>query len=146
MRILLSSLILFSLFVGFSFPTKALTFDDLPTGLSSNQWSVTVEEAKTGKESIKSQKGVHNNYSFKVRNIGKEVNLATVQAFRNEPNTKTQYGLFDPITNAGVAKVGQEFNFNNFGLAEKATELKIVVTWKEKESNRELQEEFLFKE
>jgi len=41
-------------------------------------------------------------------------------------------------------KDGQPLHVSNFGLSEEATDLNIVITWKEKGEEREYQETFIF--
>jgi len=134
--------------LGQSYQAYALTFDHLPKSQSSNQWSVQVGKAKQDKDSIKPQNGVFDTYSFNVSNIGHDVDFVKVQAFRDEPNSKTKFALFSENnpTSVMIEKKGQEFNFSNFPLSIKAKELEIVVTWKEEGSDRELKESFLFKQ
>ncbi|HER2174515.1 TPA: hypothetical protein VJS59_001758, partial [Streptococcus pyogenes] len=81
--------------------------------------------------SVKPKKGVYDTYSFKVKNIGKDISEANIQAFGNDLNSKTKFGLFDILTDAKVNQRGQEFTFANFPLSVTATELEIVINWKE---------------
>ena len=78
-----------------SFQAHALTFNHLPTKQTSKQWSVEVGKAELDKTSVRPKKGVYELYSFKVKNIEKNVDSVTVQAFRDEPNSKTKFALFE---------------------------------------------------
>lgn len=130
---------------GQSFQAYALTFDHLPKNQASKQWAVEVGEAELDKTSVRPNKGVYDTYSFKVKNIGKNVDSVTVQAFRNEPNSKTKYALFDENKQSvRIEQNGQEFVFAVFPLAVKATELELVVTWRENGIKRDQKETFVF--
>ena len=130
-----------------SFQAHALTFNHLPTKQTSKQWSVEVGKAELDKTSVRPKKGVYDLYSFKVKNIGKNVDSVTVQAFRDEPNTKTKFALFEENKQSVmIEKKGKDFVFAVFPLSVKATELEIVVTWQENGIKRDLKETFLFKE
>lgn len=132
---------------GQSFHTHALTFDHLPKSQASKQWSVQVGEAEHTQDSVKPKKGEYDTYSFNVKNIGKNVDSVTVQAFRNEPNSKTKYALVGGATEeVWLKQTGQEYKFSVIPLWVKATELEIVVTWKEKGINRAVRETFVFKQ
>lgn len=97
------------------------------------------------KTSFRPKKGVYDTYSFKVKNIGKKVDSVTVQAFRDEPNSKTKFALFsENKQSVRIEQKGQEFVFAVFPLAVKAKELEIVVTWKENGIKRDLKETFVF--
>ncbi|MEH7484291.1 hypothetical protein V7157_25110 [Neobacillus drentensis] len=138
---------LFVLAIGTSFQAQALTFDHLPKNQTSKQWSVQVGKADHTQHSVKPKKGVYDTYSFKVKNIGMNVDSVTVQAFRNEPNSKTKFALVSGEASEVMLKqTSQEFKFSVFPLAVKATELEIVVTWKEKGVDRALRETFVFKQ
>ncbi|MFB5284475.1 hypothetical protein [Peribacillus sp. Hz7] len=139
--------------------TAALTFDKLPTKRTTKQWSVQVDEAKQGKGLIKSKKGIFHTYSLKVDNIGKDVLSAEIHMFRNEPNSTTKYALFGcpnekdcnkdhferSISLARQLNDGIPYQFHNFALAEKATELEVEIVWTQKGSEgRPLKERFIF--
>lgn len=132
--------------IGQSFQAHALTFDHLPKNQTSKQWLVQVGEAKPDKDSVKPQKGVFDTYSFSVKNIGKNVDSVTVQAFRDEPTSQTKFALFSNEISAKILQKGQDFNFSVFPLSVTAKELEIVVTWKEKGIDRELKQAFVFKQ
>ncbi|YBV92783.1 hypothetical protein M1D53_11545 [Bacillus sp. PK9-021] len=124
---------------------KALSFPNLPISEKSEQWLVEITNDENGPNLMKSKKGLYHTYSMNIKNIGKSVRNVKVQAFRNEPNSITKYGLFEPTEPPQLAeRGGHDFHFSNFGLSEKATDLLIVINWKESESNREYQETFTF--
>lgn len=131
--------------MGTTYQAQALTFDHLPQIQASKQWSVQVGKAQPDRTSIKPRKGVYDTYSFKVKNIGTDVDFVKVQAFRDEPDSNTKFALFSENRHSMmIEKRGQEFVFSVFPLAVKAKELQIVVTWKEKGINRDLKETFIF--
>jgi hypothetical protein len=131
--------------MGSSLQTQALTFEHLPKNQTSKQWSVQVGEAELDKTSVRPKKGVYDTYSFKVKNIGKNVDFVTVQAFRDEPNSKTKFALFsENKQSVMIEKKGQEFVFAVFPLSVKANQLEIVITWNEKGIDRDLKETFVF--
>jgi hypothetical protein len=134
------------LMISSSIETHALSFDHLPKTQTSKQWLVDVGEAELDKTSLRPKKGVYNLYSFKVKNIGKNVDFVTVQAFRDEPNTNTKFALFSENKHSvRIEKKGQDFVFAVFPLSVKARELDIVVTWQENGIKRDLKETFVFK-
>lgn len=77
--------------IGPSFQVHALSFEQLPKNQESEQWSVQVGAAELDKTTVRPQKDVYGLYSFKVKNIGKNVGSITVQTFRDEPNSKTKF-------------------------------------------------------
>ncbi|MCM3115717.1 hypothetical protein M3610_10495 [Neobacillus sp. MER 74] len=71
----------------------------------------------------------------------------TVQAFRDEPNSKTKFALFEKNKQSVmIEKKGQDFVFAVFPLSVKASQLEIVVSWQENGIKRDLKETFVFKE
>ena len=80
--------------IGTSFQAQALTFEQLPTKQTSNQWSVQVGEAKQGEDLAKPEKGKFHTYSLKIDKIGTDVLTAEVYMYRNEPDSTTKYALF----------------------------------------------------
>jgi hypothetical protein len=139
--------------------TNALTFVELPTKQTTKQWLVQVGEAKQGEGLVKPEKGKFHTYSLKVDNIGKDVLSAEIHMFRNEPNSTTKYALFGcpdendcnkdhherAISLAKQLNDGLSYEFENFLLAEKATELEVEIVWTQKGSEgRPLKERFIF--
>ena len=138
---------------------NALTFDKLPIKQTSKQWSVQVGEAKQGEDLAKPVKGKFHTYSLKIDKIGSDVSTTEVYMYRNEPNSKTKYALFgcpdekdcnqdrydQSISFAKQLNNGIPYEFSNFLLAEKATELEVEIIWTQKGSEgRPLKETFLF--
>ena len=134
--------------IGPSFQAQALTFEQLPTKQTSNQWSVQVGEAKQGEDLAKPEKGKFHTYSLKIDKIGTDVLTAEVYMYRNEPDSTTKYALFgcpdekdcnqdryDRANSLGKQlNDGIPYQFENFLLAEKATELEVEIVWTKKEA------------
>jgi hypothetical protein len=138
---------------------NALTFDQLPAEQSSKQWTVKVGKAGERKDYVKPQKGKFNTYSIEVDKLGKDVASVEINMFRNEPNSITKYSLLscpnwekcNSIKHNQAIKLAEQLNrkdpfrFENILLAEKASELEVVVTWTEKgNEGRPLKETFTF--
>jgi hypothetical protein len=131
--------------IGPSFQAQALSFEQLPKNQESKQWTVHVGAAELDKTTVRPKKGVYDLYSFKVKNIGKNVGSITVQAFRDEPNSKTKFALFsEKIAPVRIEKNGQEIVFAVFPLSVKSTELEIIVTWQDDGVIRDMKESFVF--
>lgn len=141
---------------------SALTFDTLPVEQSSQRWSVEISEAVGEKTKQQSKFGPYDKRSLKVENKG-ENNIVTaeVSMYRNEPKSTTKYALHGcpetldcqqisedyKRTLAAQFNNGSPYNFINFILAEKATELEVEITWTEKgNEGRPLKERFIFSE
>ncbi|MCM3116322.1 hypothetical protein M3610_13540 [Neobacillus sp. MER 74] len=142
-----------------SFQAKALTFDHLPTKQTSKHWSVQIGKAIESQGSVKPEKGKFHTYSLNVNNTGEDVISVKVNLYRNEPGSKTKYSLTgcpdekDCTQNSYeqalvLAKQLNEkmpYVFQNFLLAEKATELEVEIVWTQKENpGRPLKETFVF--
>ncbi|MEK4721271.1 hypothetical protein NST66_27605 [Priestia sp. FSL W8-0524] len=134
------------LLVSNSIEAKALALPELPTTETSKQWAVEVTNPDNDDPNLaQSKKGVYHTYSLNVKNVGKEVHDVKVQLFRNELNSNTKFGLLPTIEPPQLnQKGGHPLHVSNFGLSEKATDLNIVITWKEKGEGREYQETFTF--
>ncbi|QOR67316.1 hypothetical protein IM538_04025 [Cytobacillus suaedae] len=146
--------------IGPSFKAKALTFDQLPTKQTSTQWEVQVGKAiESSEDSLKPVKGKFHTYSLHVNNIGDDVFSVKINMYRNEPGSKTKYSLtgcpdekdcnqktHEP--EMGLAKQLNEkvpYVYNNFPLAEKATEFEVEIVWTQIENpGRPLKETFVF--
>ncbi|QIW80240.1 hypothetical protein [Bacillus tequilensis] len=137
----------------------ALTFTVLPITQQTDQWSVEVSEAKEGKEFAAPKEGKYNVYSLEVKNIGKEAATVDVQLYRNDPDSMTRFSLFgcpdencvkqreDAKTLAESLNDGSPMRFNHFLLAEKASELEVVIIWTQKgQEGRQLKQTFTFTE
>jgi hypothetical protein len=147
------------LVTGPSFQAKALTFEHLPTKQTSKQWSVQVGKAIESEGSVKPEKGKFHTYSLNVNNIGEDVSSVNIFMYRNEPGSKTKYSLFSYCPDENCIKdrqkrsiaLAKQFNekmpyvFENFVLAEKATEFEVEIVWTQKENpGRQLKETFDF--
>jgi len=134
------------LFVSNSIEAKALALPELPTTETSKQWSVEVTTPDNDDPRLaQAKKGVYHTYSLNVKNVGEDVRDVKVQLFRNEANSITKYGLLPTMEPPQLSqKGGHPLHVSNFGLAEKATDLNVVITWKEQGEEREYQETFTF--
>ena len=131
---------------GKSMQVKALTIPKLPMTETSKQWAVEVNNPDNDYPNLaQAKRGVYHTYSLNVKNVGKDVHDVKVQLFRNESNSNTKYGLLPTMESPELSqKDGHPLHVSNFGLSEKATDLNIVITWKEKGEEREYQETFTF--
>lgn len=134
------------LLVSNSIEAKALAFPEIPTKEASKQWSVEVTKPDNDDPNlVKAKKGVYHTYGLNVKNIGKDVRDVKVQLFRNEAKSVTKYGLLTTMEEPQLSqKGGHPLHVSNFGISEDATDLNIVITWKEQGEEREYQETFTF--
>ncbi len=139
--------------------TYALTFSVLPITQKTEQWSVQVREAKSVKGLARPKKGVYHVYSLEVKNIGKEAATVDVQLYRNDPDSITRFSLFGCPNENGINQIeeaktlaqslndGSPLRFNHFMLANKASELEVVIIWTQKgQEGRHLKQSFTFTE
>lgn len=118
--------------------TFATTLEKLPVAVSSEQWSVIIGEP----ENDSSKAGVYNVYSMEIKNIGDEnINLVSVEAYRDEPNSPTEFELF--TFNADL-NTQPYFQHTNFPIAIEASKLSVTITWTGKSDNRKYRETFIF--
>ncbi|PUB08212.1 hypothetical protein [Paenisporosarcina sp. OV554] len=118
--------------------TFATTLEKLPLSVSSEQWSVVIGEP----ENDKSKAGVYNVYSMEVKNIGDEnINLVSVEAYRDEPKSPTEFELF---TFTADLNMQPYFQHTNFPISVEASKLKVTITWTGKSDNRKYRETFIF--
>ncbi|MDQ0268892.1 hypothetical protein [Cytobacillus purgationiresistens] len=130
-----------------SINTFAKTLENLPVTVSSNQWKVEIAEPDNDDpQSNKSDKpDLYNLYSLDINNIGKDnVELVRVEAYRDHPGSTSEYELFTE----SIKTAEPMFHHSNFPLFTKATRLKVIVTWIDKNDNsvhkRKFREEFIF--
>lgn len=124
---------------------NALTFDQLPNGQKSKQWTVEIDKVKdSDQRDIKSKKGVYQTYSMTIKNNKNDASDVRIELFRDEENTTTKYGIVNSERETLNRDDKEPFYFANFPLSEKAKELEVVITWKEKGSDRNYQERFTF--
>lgn len=157
--ILATCTLLFLLCISSSLDTKALTFNKLPTKQTSKQWSVQVGEAEQSEKLVKPVKGKFHTYSLKIDKLGKDdVDSVDVHMYRNEPDSITKFSLLScpagndcnnehyerAISLAKQMNTGMPYQFSNFLLAEKATELEVEIVWTENREGRPLKETFTF--
>jgi hypothetical protein len=129
--------------------TLAATLENLPSTESSKQWEVIVDNADSDDPNFnKSTKpDLYNVYSMDIKNIGDEnVKSLRIEAYRNDPNLKTEYELFTAEDEEN--KLLTPSFHHNFPLSSKATNLKVFITWTKKSRNniyqRKYREVFVF--
>jgi len=148
-KLMLSLFSLLCLFaMGTGIAVSALTIQKLPIAEKSKQWEVEITKPdEDDPHLLKAKRGLYNVYSLNLRNISKDARDVKVQLFRNEPNSFTRYGLLPTIEPSHLSRTKEvTLHISNFGLSEKATELTVLVTWKEKNHNRDYQETFTFQQ
>lgn len=125
----------------------AATLDKLPSSQSSEQWKVVIGEPDADKPELnKSEHGVFNVFSLDIKNLGKDnINLVRVEAYRNDPHSKTEFGLFTFEDNMLPQS---SFHLHNFPLAMNAQEITVSITWTKKGSHnkkeRKYREQFVY--
>jgi hypothetical protein len=144
-KFLFISAFLTLLILGPSIEANALTFDTLPKVQTSKQWSVEIGKSQKGDNYVEPKKGVIDIYSFRIKNIGQEVDIVSLQLFRDDSNSNRKSALFGPSTFRLKLDKERDFSINAFPISAQAKELEVVVTWKENGTNRELKETFVFK-
>ncbi|MGJ7912338.1 hypothetical protein [Neobacillus sp. LXY-1] len=129
----------------------AATLQNLPSKESSKQWEVIVGKADSDDTKLnKSTKpDLYNVYSLNIKNIGdKDIKMVKVEAYRDEPNSTTQYELF--TVDYEHNSLEKPFHHQNFPLYTKATQLKVIVTWTKKSDKndypRKYSEQFVFQQ
>ncbi|WP_059103521.1 hypothetical protein [Shouchella shacheensis] len=137
----------------------ALTFEALPTAQESQQWKVTIDESERDPRLTESEREEFDTYALDIRNIGEEVHAVEVRLFRNEPGSTTKYSLLpcpgeenchrdqhsEALALAEQLNDDLPYQFDNFPLAVKATELEVEIVWEAIENeDRPLKETFLF--
>lgn len=111
---------------------NAFSPDSMPVIQSSDQWEVQIDSPDDQKhpDMAKAKKGVYNTYSLKLKDLKKEVYNVKVEAYRDEPNSKTKYELF--TVDNSVFKSGKAIQLHtNFPISVNAEELEVTITWQE---------------
>ncbi|MDH2364087.1 hypothetical protein PQ796_30720 (plasmid) [Priestia megaterium] len=104
--------------------TYAYTPEKLPTSQSSDHWKVKIDKPDTNNLKDNDE---FNTYSIDVRNLGGQVYDATVEIYRDEPNTNTKAELI-------TYKIPDSQNFfhhQNQPISVDSKKIEVVVTWKE---------------
>lgn len=118
--------------VSSSLSVSAASIKELPVTQTSSQWKVTLGKAET--YNFEKEKDVFNVYSIDIKNIGKKAYDLSFEVYRDEPNTKTMFGLSE------VTSLDQDFyHHTNQPVSVKAKQIEVIVTWREKpdELNKE---------
>jgi hypothetical protein len=125
--------------------TYAIEFNKLSKVENSKQWEVVIGKPDShDKMANKSKPGYFNVYSMDIKNVGeKDVNIVRVEAYRDQPNSTTEYELF---TADGLNQ--DSFHHMNFPLYSKSNKLNVIVIWtKASDTNahkRKYREQFVF--
>ncbi|WP_410981465.1 hypothetical protein [Bacillus pacificus] len=115
--------------IGGSLSVHAFSPKELPVSQSSDHWKVIVGKADANdSNALKSKEGIFNVYSVDVKNIGNKVYNATVEIFRDEPNTQTRYWL----TSGEIPKTQDFYHHANQPISSEAKMIEVIVTWREK--------------
>ncbi|PEJ57166.1 hypothetical protein CN692_13515 [Bacillus sp. AFS002410] len=144
--------IIIALVMLISFPIKsqASSLKQLPITENTNQWKLSIDKAITGPNLTKAKPGVYNTYSLKINNIGdQKIQNVRVEAFRNEPGSKTMFELFTSEDKNVLASRKSDFHHQNFPISVKATVLEIDITWEkvlEQNNVRHFKETFIFEQ
>ena len=132
--------------------SSAATLKNIPSKEYSKQWEVVVGKADSDEPKLNksSKPDLYSVFSLDVKNIGDEnIKLIRVEAYRDEPNSTTQYELFT-VDYEDEQALYPSFHHHNFPLYTKAKELKVIITWtKKSEKNdhqRKFREQFVFQQ
>jgi hypothetical protein len=103
----------------------------VPVTKSTEQWSVTMGEAILDEPGmLKSKRGIFDVYSVVVKNNGGTLHSVTVDVYRNEPNSSTQFGLFS--NSSETSRSGERLLLHqNFPISFKANGIEVVVSWQD---------------
>ncbi|MCM3677062.1 hypothetical protein M3699_25390 [Peribacillus simplex] len=135
MKKLITSLFIFSFIatgISSNVAAKSEELFKTPIIKQSDQWKI---EIKKGKETTKTTKNVSEKYNVIITNIGKDLDNVEFNTYRNEPNTKTKYGLSIYDDQYKEFKHGQVFEFSNFPISSKSNELEFEISWHGKPQN-----------
>ncbi|PMC36044.1 hypothetical protein CJ195_17520 [Bacillus sp. UMB0899] len=106
---------------------------NVPVSQKSDQWKVELGEVNYNSKEIQEarpKKGENfEMYSLKITNIGKDVHNAEFETYRDEPNSRTKFGLSLQDEFKGIYKQGNVVNFENLPMYVKANEIEVVISW-----------------
>jgi hypothetical protein len=83
---------------------------------------------KEPSEKNRARAGVYDVFNFSVLNTGAWAYNVTVDIFRDEPKTTTNYGLFK-MENEKVGR--NSFHLDTYPVSVKANTIKVLVTWQD---------------
>lgn len=120
--------------------------EPVPYIKSTEQWSVQL--SKSVSENLSNEKpksDAYNEYSLLIRNTGEARNNVTVEAYRNEPNSHTKYGLWSSSI-GHVQSGGIAFEHTNLPVGIMADTLLIDVMWEDSatKNGRKFKQTFAF--
>ena len=129
----------------------AETLEKLPATETSDQWEVVIGKPDTDDPNLNKSDNpdLYNVYSMVINNISNKdnVELVRIEVYRDHPKLSKEYELF--TTNYDEKNLLEPtLHHHNFPLYTKATKLKVIVTWTEKndQSDRRYKEQFVFKQ
>jgi hypothetical protein len=99
---------------------------DVPKTSQTANWKVALLPSDD-----KGEKGKFDCYNLLITNKYEEAYNVKVEVFRDQPGTKTMYGLA-PQMESEFVKKDKGFSFKNFPVYSKSNELEIVITWEDK--------------
>jgi len=144
-KYIISSLICICSFFGTSLNAHAFAPKQLPIVQQSDHWKVMIKEPS---EKKRAKAGVYDVFNFSVINTGAWAYNVTVDIFRDEPKTITNYGLFK-MENEKVGR--NSFHLDTYPVSVKANTIKVLVTWQDQPLSNEIKysrkymQEFTFK-
>ncbi|WP_258210202.1 hypothetical protein [Paenibacillus radicibacter] len=103
---------------------------------NTEQWFVQVGNPILDEEGMaKPNLDIAKMYSLVIRNTGETLNNVIVEAYRNEPNSPTKYGLFSkPL---GIVEHGKvAFQHKNFPVSVKSDQVDIVISWEDSSTTK----------
>ncbi|USK57843.1 hypothetical protein LIS82_26865 (plasmid) [Cytobacillus solani] len=129
----------------------AESLEKLPATETSKQWEIVIGKPNATDPSLNKsdQPDLYNVYSMVVNNISNKdnVELVRIEVYRDHPNSATEYELFT-VDYEGEKPLKPALEHLNFPLYTKASKLKVIVTWSEKndQTERKYKEQFVFKQ
>ncbi|MDQ0884811.1 hypothetical protein [Peribacillus sp. V2I11] len=137
MKKLITSLFIFCFIATGIVSNATAEVDELfktPIIKQSDQWKI---EIKKGTDTAKTKNNAER-YNVVITNIGENLEDVEFNTYRNEPNTETKYGLSVSDFEYKEFKQGQTFEFPNFPILSKSSELQFEISWHEKPHSKEI--------
>ncbi|WP_040982786.1 hypothetical protein [Oceanobacillus jeddahense] len=135
-------------FLVFPASGMATSLENLPSSEASDQWEVNIDTPKNN--DFETKPDIYNIFSMDIKYTGdKDIKLDRVEAYRDDPSSSYDFELFTVNDDLEFEKNKEQpvFSHQNFPLSIQSTELKVIVTWSDKDdSSRKYKEEFIFKQ
>lgn len=145
-----SLFIVLFMIVSFPIESNASSLKNIPIVEKSKQWKLSIDKAVIGDKLTKAKPGLYNTYSLIINNIGdQKIKNVRVEAFRNEPGSKTMYELFTSEDKKVLTCYKCQYSHQNFPISVKAKVLKVDITWEkgiENDQVRHFKETFVFEQ